>query len=343
MRDDQEFNINFVALVEAYPCLYDNTREDYHMNHVQERAWAKIAKDIGEGATIADCKKRWKTYVPSGSGASVKRPYYLSEYICFVLPITKSRPPKGNVDAPKNNETADILHEESITEDLETEELETEQFSKRKSQKIGHYKNNQGRNDDSDDEQSITGEVNEDVSNVTVSQLDSLEKNDSRDKTISNQISLADVNKSAYEFFEKKKRAPYRPPAFTNDDADVQFLLSLLPDLKKITDKQKRKYKVGVLNLADEILDQPVVSHISARLFSPTSSYSSLAADSMPSTRSSSACTSSIRPRCETADSRTYEDISFSTVHQPPIQAQDTFVPNIQYNNSLLPDHEFAF
>ncbi|CAH2001679.1 unnamed protein product [Acanthoscelides obtectus] len=173
-----------------------------------------------------------------------------------------------------------------------------------------------------------------------ISQTDSLEKNDSgdpkqktqkrsvssssvpsvnnpkRNKTTPNQISLADLNKSAFEFFEKKKQAPYKPPAFTNDDADVQFLLSLLPDLKKMTDKQKRKYKVGVLNLAGEILDEPVVSHISAPLFSPTSSYSSLAADSIPSTRSSSACTSSIRPQCETADSRTYEDISFSTVRR---------------------------
>lgn len=141
-------------------------------------------------------------------------------------------------------------------------------------------------------------------------------------------------------FFEQKKRAPYRPSAFTNDDADVQFLLSLLPDLKKMTDKQKRKYKVGVLNLADRILDESVVSHISASLLSPTSSYSSLAADSMLSTRSSSACASSIRPLCETADSQTYQDISFSTV---PTQAQDTLLPNIQYNNSLLPDHQFDF
>lgn len=48
MRDDQEFNIKFVTLVEANPCLYDNTREDYHMSHLQERAWAKIAKEIEE-------------------------------------------------------------------------------------------------------------------------------------------------------------------------------------------------------------------------------------------------------------------------------------------------------
>ncbi|XP_074042252.1 uncharacterized protein [Leptinotarsa decemlineata] len=363
MQDDHEFNIHFVTLVEAYPCLYDNTREDYHMSHVQERAWSKIAKDIGKEATVADCKKRWKnlrgsytkhlkTYVPSGSGASVKRPYYLSEYICFVLPFTKSRQPKGNVGAPKDNEAADILDEEIFTEDLQTEELESEQLGSAK--KTGTYENNQGRNNDSDGEQSITEEVDQNVSNVNV-------KNDSRDpkqgkqkrsvsslsvlgvkkpkiiKNTQNQVTLEDVNKSALEYFNKKKEASYRPPALTNDDADVQFLLSLLPDLKKMTDKQKRKYKVGVLNLAGEILDEPLTS---APLFSPTPTYSSLAADSMSSIRSSAACTNCTPPRCETADSQpSYEDISFSTVHQLP--TQDTLLPNSQYSylkTSLLPD-----
>ncbi|XP_023312365.1 uncharacterized protein LOC111692546 [Anoplophora glabripennis] len=264
MRDDHEFNIKFVSVVEAFPCLYDNTREDYHMSHVQERAWAKIAKNIGEGATIADCKKRnlrgsytkhLKTYMPSGSGASAKRSYYLSEYISFVLPFTKSRQPKGNVEASKNNQ--------------ETEELEPEQLGS--PNEVGNYKNNHGKKHDSDDEQSITEDVNQDVSDVILSQRDSLEKNDSlnpkqgkqkkslssssvlsentrkpkRSKTTQNEETLEVVNKSAFEYFEKKKQAPYKPPALTNDDADMQFLLSLLSDLKKITDKQKRKFKAS--------------------------------------------------------------------------------------------------
>uniref|UniRef100_V5GPU9 MADF domain-containing protein n=1 Tax=Anoplophora glabripennis TaxID=217634 RepID=V5GPU9_ANOGL len=120
--------------------------------------------------------KHLKTYVPSGSGASAKRPYYLSEYISFVLPFTKSRQPKGNVEAPKNNEPSDTLDEETFTEDQETEELEPEQLGS--PNEVGNYKNNHGRKHDSDDEQSITEDVNQDVSDVILSQQDSLEKND---------------------------------------------------------------------------------------------------------------------------------------------------------------------
>lgn len=285
--------------------------------------------------------------MPSGSGASVKRPYYLSEYMSFVLPFTKSRQPKGNVEAPKNNETSDTFGEETFTEDQENEEFEPEQVAG--PNEVGNYTNNHGRKHDND-ELSITEQINQDASDVTLSQRDSLESNDplnpkqgkqtksmskvlgentrkaKKCKTTQNQVTLEDVNKSAFEYFEKKKQAPYRPPALTNDDADVQFLLSLLPDLKRMTDKQKRKYKVGVLNLADEILDEPLLPLTTVPLCSPDAvrSYSSLSAHSKHSSRPTTECSNS------TADSQSsYQDISFSTGHPPP--TQDTFLPNIQY------------
>ncbi|KAG5885507.1 hypothetical protein JTB14_013525, partial [Gonioctena quinquepunctata] len=114
-----------------------------------------------------------------------------------------------------------------------------------------NYRNNQRRETYSDEEQSIIEEVNQDESEVILSnQQDILEKNDSfnskqgQQKRTQNHVTLEDVNKSAFEYFEKKKQAPYRPPTSANDNIDVQFLLSLLPDLKKMTDKKKRKYKV---------------------------------------------------------------------------------------------------
>jgi hypothetical protein len=38
-------------------------------------------------------------------------------------------------------------------------------------------------------------------------------------------------------------------------DPDAQFLHSLLPDMKSMTAKQKRTFKIGALNLMDEILE----------------------------------------------------------------------------------------
>lgn len=46
MRDDQDFNIEFVQLIEAQTCLYDITSKDYHRVNVQEKAWQSIAQQV---------------------------------------------------------------------------------------------------------------------------------------------------------------------------------------------------------------------------------------------------------------------------------------------------------
>ncbi|KAF5295543.1 hypothetical protein FQR65_LT10406 [Abscondita terminalis] len=255
-----------------------NVHEEFYVDRYGDHSWnlpSQIAKKRWKNLR-GNYTKHLKTYVPSGSGASVKRPYFLSEYISFVLPFTKSRQSKGNVEAPKN----------------ETEELKSEQLVS--PNEVENYKNNQGRKHDSDDEQSITEEVNQDVSDAVSSQQDNLKKrNDSfnlkqgKEKKVYPVLTL-EVNKSALEYFEKYKQAAHRPPTLTNDDADIQFLLSLLPDLKKMNDKQKRQYKVGVLNLDDQIFEEPVISHTtSPQTLECFRSYSSLSAHSMHSSRQS--------------------------------------------------------
>jgi len=42
----------------------------------------------------------------------------------------------------------------------------------------------------------------------------------------------------------------------TTPDPDAEFLRSLLPDIKTMTAKQKRIFKIGVVKLIDEILDK---------------------------------------------------------------------------------------
>lgn len=40
----------------------------------------------------------------------------------------------------------------------------------------------------------------------------------------------------------------------SDEDPDMMFLKSLLPDMKSMNDSQKRKFKIGILNLSDNIL-----------------------------------------------------------------------------------------
>ena len=88
MCDNQDFNINFMQLVEQHPCLYDHTSPDYHRTRAQDQAWIAIANEIKENGrfiAVPDCKIKWKNlrgryikhlreYTPSASGTVNKKP-----------------------------------------------------------------------------------------------------------------------------------------------------------------------------------------------------------------------------------------------------------------------------
>lgn len=71
-------------------------------------------------------------------------------------------------------------------------------------------------------------------------------------------IPTDDVNKAAYNFFQKKQQMYINP----EEDADMNFLKSLLPDMKEMSPAQKRQYKIEILQLTQSILSEPhVMSH----------------------------------------------------------------------------------
>jgi hypothetical protein len=46
MRDDPEFNILFVSLIEKHRCLFDSSSAEYGNRNIQDRAWDKIAHEV---------------------------------------------------------------------------------------------------------------------------------------------------------------------------------------------------------------------------------------------------------------------------------------------------------
>lgn len=47
MRDNPDFNIQFVGLIEGYPCLYDRYQSDYSNRAKQDRAWEDLSRKVG--------------------------------------------------------------------------------------------------------------------------------------------------------------------------------------------------------------------------------------------------------------------------------------------------------
>lgn len=48
MRDDQEFNIQFVKIVEKERTLYDKSMPEYRSKEEHEKVWMKISEQINE-------------------------------------------------------------------------------------------------------------------------------------------------------------------------------------------------------------------------------------------------------------------------------------------------------
>ncbi|KAH9644066.1 hypothetical protein HF086_009779 [Spodoptera exigua] len=234
MRDDIEFNIEFCELIEQYPNIYDYTKTGYSNRNVQDKIWQEIA--IKVGATAQECKERWKNIrcsysknkkrldLPSGSGAKTIKEYYLSPHLHFLDNYLKSRPTKSNLS---KYDCTDGNDSEEVDETLFTGQLASE-----------------NTNSDSISNQSTP----------TPPLLPLLNK--------SRAISIKDVNKSAHEYFSQRAlqmKTIHRAEPET--DSDLAFFQSMLPDMKSMTPAQKRRFKMGVLNLSEQILNDPVPSY----------------------------------------------------------------------------------
>ncbi|KAG8233810.1 hypothetical protein J437_LFUL008030 [Ladona fulva] len=76
---------------------------------------------------------------------------------------------------------------------------------------------------------------------------------------------LLEVNRSVLEYFEFKKSLNTK-----TNDPDLDFFKSILPDMREMSNDQKRRFKIGILNLAGQILSElhasvlPVLSYSSS-------------------------------------------------------------------------------
>lgn len=211
-----------------------------------------------------ECKEKWKNLrtaltrakkkLPSGSGASNKK-YYLEDAMAFLLPFIKSRKQSGNLPSPTPR---DELNDEPM--------LESEMSNTSKSSQENCSKKQIGQ--DSADQQDTHELPEKDVSqnysqwNVTTEEqtqnntslpIRHKRFNSTQNKRICSRPStstLAEDADACFIDFVKKQTAPTMP------NADLEFLQSLLPDVTKMDCKRKRRFKIGVLQLIDTLLQE---------------------------------------------------------------------------------------
>ncbi|XP_049767875.1 uncharacterized protein LOC126101228 [Schistocerca cancellata] len=241
MRDDVEFNEMFCELIETYPQLYDYTRPDYSNRSVQDKAWRKIAAQLNE--TVINCKERWKNIRgryskyrkivrSSDSGAKQVAEYYLASRLLFLDKFLKTRPAKGNL-VLENTKVEEV--DDSVSVEAEYRDLL--------------------REDSCSSSSELSPPLRQGTSRMSPTPPAVAKCEDNRKRKAGTDVQ--DANESASKYYlDTQNLLEHKLAKVGELDADMAFLQSLLPDMKAMTAQQKRKFKIGVLKLCDELLEQ---------------------------------------------------------------------------------------
>lgn len=205
---------------------------------------------------VSLCKEKWKNLrtvfvrnmkpAPSGSSSKAKKPYYLNEYLQFLLPYVKPNTDitnPGNLPSPtSDNEITFENNEQSDTEVQDEDIIQQEEYLTDKIINIEKPNNEKGR-------LPLVQERNQGKGNKKKRKLD-----------------VSEVDKSFIDFVNMKKEKS------CETDPRKMFLLSLLPDIKNMTDQQMRMFKKKVLDLVDDILtENPTPQHqLPITMFNPS-------------------------------------------------------------------------
>ncbi|XP_026732658.1 uncharacterized protein LOC113497335 [Trichoplusia ni] len=224
--------IQLINQIEKHELLYNFNLPEYNRKDMVEDAWANIAANTN--MSISDCKEKWRNIRSSflrsmkPSGYKVKKPYYLSEYLKFILPFLKPisgiENQEDQYDSQQNNtnevgvvvdfikaEPTDVDNEENIENNADntilSDLLSRKTATLRKRRRFIPKKNcteirNRGK--------LLTSSMQRNYSTVP------------------------DLNAS-------------------NNNAMRMFLMSLLPELETMTEDQVRMFKIKSMMLIDEI------------------------------------------------------------------------------------------
>ncbi|MPC47580.1 hypothetical protein E2C01_041329 [Portunus trituberculatus] len=269
-------NIRFIKEVEKQPCLYDYTLEQYTNRACVEAAWRAVAAEFS--STIPACKEKWRNLrtvfvrrlkhnPPNGSRAN--KPYYLMHALEFLLPFLRGQSDIKSTDTQKN------LAFQAVKCKIEDNEIKIEE--------------NDDFDVEYDDDTDVAAVDDNEAERSETSSEHHEESNEFRYPIIASTTTLApntvtihnDTPSSTGMTHNNKRRAfktsfndgsevlAKNARTSTNysngDDCDGRgdgdesrklFLLSLLGDVRAMTDAQMRKFRRLVLDAIDIVLDE---------------------------------------------------------------------------------------
>ncbi|CAH0702824.1 unnamed protein product [Spodoptera exigua] len=229
MKDNQNLMIEFVKIIQRYPEIYDASLDTYR-TRFSEIAWTKVANhvrtELNEECTIEELKVKWKGIRSSFSRYKAKlalsynestyKKYYLYDHLRFLEPFVRSTKGQQQEDPDKSETT----HNDPC-----------------------NYVTDNGVDD--------TNDYHEEEWNQIDIKPDVSTREDKQHETDTVQSS-----RSGGESYDrnKKRKFSFEGLSSTDDDnEDLIFFKSILPDIRNFTIREKRKLKMGILQLIDDI------------------------------------------------------------------------------------------
>lgn len=220
---------------------------------------------------MAHCKERWRNLRAcltrhlkqqqfASDGSVYHKPYYLAEHMKFLFPYTKSRPSKesavfegsieldGSPQRPvKQEKLQTAVSPQKSTTDTNTTIVTTVSETDG-SQFVTFVHNSNGE---------LTEEL--DVTAHTQphhQQLHIEEASITEQKAIETayHTNNATTIQETYEPIGSSIKRMKMSISQESDDADLNFFKSLLPDIRLMTASQKRRFKMGIFGLIDNVL-----------------------------------------------------------------------------------------
>lgn len=285
MQADEDFNIRFVTMVKKHRCLYDKKVPEYRNRDYQEKAWSLISQETREN--VIHCKERWRNlraclsrYIKQQSGNDPQhKPYYLTEHMAFLLPFLKSI--RQSVDSSQSIfNIQNTLNEYKYNQSNELEMKHS--LSDNDEETVDAFDNSgvpinrppETSTPLSDTNSAHTSTMNNFIPDVQIEMRDTPDANS---EIIFSPTTAPHMNghhqhhhnhnqhHAGNQPFPQPKRIKLEhqsgsnersPEAYFNrvENSDMEFFRSILPDIGDLTPLQKRKLKIGILELIDEVL-----------------------------------------------------------------------------------------
>lgn len=214
--------------------------------------------------SVAHCKERWRNLracltrhlkqqqASSEDGSINHKPYYLADHMSFLLPYTKSRSVKEQI----KYETPAALEDHKASTSTKISKVSTGGTTTTTTYTISTAESDE--NQYVTLIQSSTGELTPadglDETHLQVETATETEQKSIPEQTYTTASAIVSPKEHLQEIIYEPVPAKRIKVSQESDEADLDFFRSLLPDTRLMTASQKRRFKMGIFGLIDNVL-----------------------------------------------------------------------------------------